>query len=266
MAQSDLHTDPENYEAGMGGWSKALADKFLEFIGGIKEKNRVLDVGCGTGSLTSRIAAIYKPLEVIGIDPSTGYVNYARAHNSYPHIKFEIGTAQKLPYSDGSFDCCLASLIIQFVPDAIAAAKEMKRVTKPHGIVATCMWDNSGGLELAERFWRAALAADPEAKLPSPNQYGSSSALSELWTSAGLTAVTTDALVISIEFSSFEHLWEVHTKTQGPAKPYISSLSEDRRHLLKERLRDDLLKGRRDGSVRLHAQAWAVRGLVPVQQ
>lgn len=68
MAQSDLHTDPENYEAGMGGWSKALANKFLEFIGGIKEKTRVLDVGCGTGSLTSRIAAIYKPSEVTGTE------------------------------------------------------------------------------------------------------------------------------------------------------------------------------------------------------
>lgn len=83
---------------------------------------------------------------------------------------------------------------------------------------------------------------------------------------AGMGGWSKDALVIPIEFSSFEQLWEVHTKTQGPAKPYISSLSEDRRHVLKERLRNDLLKGRPEGSVRLHAQAWAVRGLVPVQQ
>jgi hypothetical protein len=157
----------------------------------------------------------------------------------------------------------LASLIVQFVPDPHAAAKEMKRVTRAGGIIATCMWDNSGGLELAKRFWDAVLAVDPRAKLPRPNYYGSSAALSNLWMTAGLTEVTTDALVIPIEFSSFRHLWEVHTKTQGPAKPYLSSLSEERRALVKDRLRNDLLEGRADGAIRLQAKAWAVRGLVP---
>jgi SAM-dependent methyltransferase len=154
--------------------------------------------------------------------------------------------------------------MIQFVPDAPAAVKEMKRVTKPGGIVATCIWDNAGGMELAERFWNAAVAVDPEAKRPTPRRYGSSAALSELWTGAPLTAVATDPLLIRIEFTSFEALWEVQTKAQGPTKPYISSLSENRRFLLKERLRTDLLEDRTDEPITLHAKAWAVRGLVPV--
>ena len=58
--ETDLHTDANKYHAGMGGWSKTLAPLFIEFIGGIKEGYRVLDVGCGTGSLTFIIAETTK--------------------------------------------------------------------------------------------------------------------------------------------------------------------------------------------------------------
>jgi hypothetical protein len=66
-----------------------------------------------------------------------------------------------------------------------------------------------------------------------------------------------------MEFSSFEDLWRIQSNAQGPVKPYISSLSEDRRQVLKERLRTDILGNRPDGSIKLRAKAWAVRGAVP---
>ena len=264
MAQlPNLHTDASKYQAGMGGWSKTLAPLLLEFIGDIKEGDHVLDVGCGTGSLTFTIADTTKASKIVGIDPSVGYLEYARAHNTHSHITFELGDAQKLPYDDDSFDCCVSSLMMQFVPDAPKAAKEMRRVTKEGGIVATCMWDNSGGLELSERFWDAAIAVDPGAKRPGHSRYGSPGALSELWTATGFTNVETKALVIPMEFSCFEDLWRIQSNAQGPAKPYISSLSEGRRQVLKEGLRAEILGNRLDGPFTLQAKAWAVRGLVP---
>jgi hypothetical protein len=66
-----------------------------------------------------------------------------------------------------------------------------------------------------------------------------------------------------MEFSSFEDLWRMQSNRQGTAKLYISSLSEDRRMILKERLRTDILGNRPDGSIKLRAKAWAVRGVVP---
>ena len=63
--------------------------------------------------------------------------------------------------------------MIQFVSAADAATREMRRVTKTRGTVATCVWDNSGGMELAERFWDAAIAIDPEAKRTGNSRYGS---------------------------------------------------------------------------------------------
>jgi SAM-dependent methyltransferase len=260
---ANLHTDADKYQAGMGGWSKTLAPLFIEFIRAIKEGDRVLDVGCGTGSLTFTIAHKTKASTVVGIDPSVGYVEYARAHNTHSHVTFEIGDAQKLPYENGSFDSCVSSLMIQFVSDAQAAAREMRRVTKKGGTVATCMWDNSGGMELSERFWDAAVAVDSGAKRPGYSPYGSETGLSDLWTATGFANVQTRALVIPMEFSSFEDFWQRHSNSQGPPKPYISSLSEDRRQLLQERLRTDILGNCPDGSITLRAKAWAVRGIVP---
>jgi SAM-dependent methyltransferase len=128
--EPNLHTDADKYQGGMGSWSKTLAPLFIEFIDGIKEGDRVLDIGCGTGSLTFTIADTTKALTVVGIDPSVGYLEYARSHNKHSHVSFEIGDAQQLPYDNGSFDCCVSSLMIQFVSDADTAAREMGRVTK----------------------------------------------------------------------------------------------------------------------------------------
>jgi SAM-dependent methyltransferase len=261
--EPSLHTDANKYQAGMGGWSKTLAPLFIEFISTIKEGDRVLDVGCGTGSLTFTIAETTKASTIVGIDPSVGYVEYARAHNTYSHVSFEIGDAQKLPYDTGSFDCCVSSLMIQNVSDAHTAVSEMGRVTKKRGTVATCVWDNSGGMELAERFWNAATAVDPGAKRTGDRRYVSPSALSALWNATGFANVETRALVIPMEFTSFEDLWRIQSNAQGPPKIYISSLSEDRRQVLKERLRTDILGSRPDGSITLRAKAWAVRGVVP---
>jgi hypothetical protein len=73
----------------------------------------------------------------------------------------------------------------------------------------------------------------------------------------------TRALVIPMEFSSFDDFWSRLSNSQGPPKLYISSLSEDRRQALKERLRGDILENRFDGPFTLKAKAWAVRGTVP---
>ena len=58
----NLHTDADKYQAGMGSWSKTLAPFFIEFMDGIKKRDRILDIVCGTGSLTFTIADTTKAL------------------------------------------------------------------------------------------------------------------------------------------------------------------------------------------------------------
>jgi len=250
------------YEQRMGTWSKLLAPLFVEFVG---VQDEVLDVGCGTGSLTFTAAENQRITKIVGLDSSTGFIEYARSRNLDPRVTFEVGNAQSLPFPDDCFDRCLSSLVISFIPDAPQAVREMKRVTKPGGVVATCMWDNGGGMEGFQVIWDAAIALDRGAErfrekhLP----LGSSDELSSLWSSAGLRNIETRELVIPLEFASFDDLWGPSVDGQGPMGAYLAGLSENNRGTLNERLRQNLFGSRPNGPFTLTAKAWAVRGVVP---
>jgi ubiquinone/menaquinone biosynthesis C-methylase UbiE len=62
----------EAYEVMMGRWSRQLAPLFVKFVG-VRDGENVLDVGCGTGSLSATLARVTKTSEIVGIDPSKGF-------------------------------------------------------------------------------------------------------------------------------------------------------------------------------------------------
>ena len=252
----------EAYEVMMGRWSRQLAPLFVEFAG-VRDGDSVLDVGCGTGALSATLARVTGASKIVGIDPSTGFIEYARTQVADPRVTFELGDAQDLPYSDGSFDRCMALLIVNFVPDAPKAANEMRRVTKPGGIVATTMWEGSRAHELTGRFWDAAVVVDPTAKRPAERQgsYGFAAALSDLWKGAGLTEIEVTDLTMPCQFSSFGDYWLPVREGQGPSGAYLARLSEDHQAALREQLQQNVLGDCPDGPFTLQAKAWAVKGI-----
>jgi SAM-dependent methyltransferase len=205
--------------------------------------------------------------KIVGIDPSNGFIEYARTQIADPRVTFEVGDAQALPYPDQSFDRSMALLIVNFIPDAPKAAKEMRRVTKSGGVVATTMWDGSRANELQNCLWDAAIAIDPTVKRPFEGRgsYGSAEALSGLLTGAGLTDIEVTDLTMPCQFSSFDELWQRYLggSSAGPSGIYVAGLTEDRREAVKQRLRQDVLRGGTDGPFTLRAKAWAVRSVVP---
>jgi len=252
----------EAYERQRGRSSKLLAPLFVDFVG---VRGEVLDVGCGTGALTFAIAKIPRYQRSFGLDLSHAFLAYARSKTDDPRFRFEQGDAQKLPFPDDAFDCCLALLVVGFVPDAPKAAREMRRVTRPRGIVATAWWDNSVGNELNQSLWNAASSLDPKGPQISSGLgfYGTADALSSLWSSARLTNVEVKNIIFPCGFDSFNDYWQPLTEGQGPDGNYIRGLSEDQRTALRERLRQNLFGNRADGPFVLQAKAWAVRGVVP---
>jgi ubiquinone/menaquinone biosynthesis C-methylase UbiE len=253
----------EAYEVMMGRWSRQLAPLFVEFVG-VLDGEKVLDVGCGTGSLSATLASVTGASKIVGIDPSHGFIEYARTQIADPRVNFEVGDAQNLPYPNDSFDRAMALLVVNFIPDALKAAKEMRRVTKSGGVVATTMWDGRAN-ELNVCLWKAALAIDPAAKRPAEmrRSYGSAEALSDLWKEAGLTDLTVTGLAIACQFSSFDEMWQRYLTGEGPGSAYVVALKEDRREALRQQLRHDVLRGGADGPFTLQAKAWAVCGIVP---
>ena len=111
--------NPDAYEQVMGRWSRRLAPLLIRF-GGLSDNDRVLDVGCGTGSLAFALPEIANVANVTGIDLTEPYVEFARARNADPRISFQQADARALPFEDDSFDRAFSMLVLQFIPDAAA--------------------------------------------------------------------------------------------------------------------------------------------------
>jgi ubiquinone/menaquinone biosynthesis C-methylase UbiE len=105
---------------------------------------RVLDVGCGTGSLTFTLPEIASVASVTGVDLTEPYVEFARARNTDPRISFQPADARALPFGDKSFHRAFSMLVLQFIPDAPRAVAEMHRVVRPGGTVTAAVWDALG--------------------------------------------------------------------------------------------------------------------------
>jgi SAM-dependent methyltransferase len=148
------------YEPYVGRWSRLVAHQFVAWLG-VPPNKDWLDVGSGTGALCEVILANAAPSQVTGVDPSDGFVSFARHKVTDQRAAFQIGDAQKLPLADSSFDATVAGLVINFITDQPKAVSEMKRVTRALGVVGAYVWDYAGKMQMMRHFWDAAVAMDP---------------------------------------------------------------------------------------------------------
>jgi SAM-dependent methyltransferase len=223
---------------------------------------RWLDVGCGTGALTQTILNDYQPAAVRGVEKSEGFLATARARVNDPRASFEQGDARALPVPEAAYDAIVSGLVLNFVPEPERALAAMARAARPTAVIAAYVWDYAQKMELMRYFWDAAIALDPAAAdldegprfpLCHPD------ALQHLWQATGLTRVETRGIEIDTRFVNFDDYWSPFLGGQGPGPAYAMSLSDDRRAALREHLRTALPTAP-DGSIRLMARAWAVKG------
>jgi SAM-dependent methyltransferase len=262
--EAKMFSASNNYERFMGRWSRLLAPMLIEFAG-VRDSDKVLDVGTGTGSLASALAASRPASEIIGIDPSKGFIQFAAKQGNADRVRFEVGDAQALRFPNASFDHAMALLVMNFIPDHMKALSEMQRVTRPQGVVSACVWDYDDGMQMLRIFWDEVVALDPAAapkderhmKLSREGQLG------QLWRKANLVNVQERPMSIDQTFASFSDYWEPFLTGAGPGGAYVVSLSEPRRRELETRLRKRLLDGRDDGAFTLLGRVWCVRGEVP---
>ena len=85
----------EAYEQRMGRWSRQLAPLFVDFVG-VRDGEKVLDAGCGTGSLSATLAKVTGASKIVGIDPSKGFIEYARMQVADPRVIFEKSPTPKI--------------------------------------------------------------------------------------------------------------------------------------------------------------------------
>ena len=254
------------YEPFMGRWSRRLAPLFVDFVG-VQDGESVLEIGSGTGALTSAIVDARPKAHVTGVDPAQDYVSAARQRLPRRGIRFVVGDARALDFSDGTFDRAVSLLALNFVPDPAQALAEQIRVTRPGGLIAAAVWDYGDGMQMLRIFWEEAAANDPAADARDERHMPlcRHSQLSALWLSHGMLAVGERPLTIEQPFASFEDYWTPFLGGQGPAGAYVAGLAPAARDRLCDRLRRRLTggDGNGDGRLVLTARAWAVKGYSP---
>jgi len=257
-------TDPDIYERFMGRWSARMADPFLTFAG-VESGQRVLDVGCGTGTIT--LALAQRGCTAVGVDASEPYLAGARHLRSHSAITYEHGDAQSLAHATASFDASVSLLAIDVIPAPEKVAAEMRRVTRPGGVVACGTFDFRGGnsafqmlLDIGAVFddgfrtLREYLLSRP---LVGPNGQA------ELWRRTGFTEVVEVPIVVSFDYESWDDYWV--SQATGPTRTAqrLKAMPAHRRDEIQHHVRLAYLIGMPDGPRSYTHIIRAVRGIVP---
>ena len=254
------------YEQLMGRWSQKLAPLFIDFAR-VADGEKILDVGCGTGSLTFALAGAADLDEIAAIDYSPVFVEEAIRRNTDPRIKVRQADACALPFEGATFDRALALLVLHFVPEAGKAVAEMRRVVRSGGVVAAAVWDRLGGMPgmrmmidtvaaLSEggRQLRARYCFQP---MMQPGE------LKRTFVDEGLVDITEMQLMIRMDYQCFDDYWAPIAAGEGPLGKYVATLDTVERARTEVAMRDAYEAGRPDGPRSFANVAWTCRGIVP---
>jgi SAM-dependent methyltransferase len=243
------------YDRFMGRYSVQLAPQLAD-LAGVHADQRVLDVGCGPGALTTELVERLQPNNVAAVDPSPSFV--AATRERHPGVDVRQAPAEELPFLDASFDAAIAQLVVHFMKDPVTGLGEMARVTRSGGTVAACVWDFAGDRSPLTPFWRAVRELDGNTEDESHLPGVRAGHLAELFTQAGLRDVEDTEIEAAVTYTSFEEWWAPYTRGVGPAGGYVAKLDPARRRELEHRCRQLLP----EPPFTLTAIAWAARAPV----
>lgn len=176
---------------------------------------QVLDVGCGTGEITARLAATFPRATLVGVDLEEPHLQRARKRCAAfgSRTRFQIGDALALPFDGEQFDLVVCRHLLQAVPDAGKVLSEIRRVLRPGGrahLLAEdygMLWCHPTSLD-SDGFWQRI-----------PPQYGAAIGcelhvgrkLFTLLTDLGMTDIRADHVAVDtlrVDRNVFANIWE----------------------------------------------------------
>ncbi|MET7984461.1 MULTISPECIES: class I SAM-dependent methyltransferase [unclassified Streptomyces] len=118
---------------------RTAANSAAYLLGSLKPHMKILDIGCGPGTITADLAERVPDGHVTGVDHAPGILDQARrtaAERGLRNVEFAVADVHALDYPDDTFCVVHAHQVLQHVGDPVQALREMRRVTKPGGLIA----------------------------------------------------------------------------------------------------------------------------------
>lgn len=191
---------------------------------GIKPGQKILDVACGNGNLSFPAAQAGAVVTGVDIAPNLILQAKQRAENEGLNITFEEGDAERLPYSDASFEIAVSMFGAMFAPRPELVVSELLRVTASGGTLAMANWTKESFI--GEMFKTIAGFVPPPAIMPSPLLWGDEAIIRERFKEA--KNIATERQSITFEFDMPpEEVVSFWREYYGPTQRAFAALDGD---------------------------------------
>jgi ubiquinone/menaquinone biosynthesis C-methylase UbiE len=258
------------------GWRKwdELMMQFLQPMGDeivrlIKPGGQdvILDVASGTGEPGLTIASMLKGGKVVITDLSDDMLKIARDHaakRGITNIETRACDVCELPFADNTFDAISCRFGFMFFPDMLLAAKEMTRVLKPGGRIATAVWNGP-----EKNFWVTAIGGTinrnmqltpPPPEAPGMFRCAKSGLIQDLFRQAGLKNTTEKEVAGRLNCGSADKYWTMMTEVAAPFVSALSKADDAMKKKIKEEVYQVLNEKYPDGKVNIDASALIIYG------
>lgn len=227
----------------------------------------VLDIAAGTGEPGLTIATMLNGGKVVITDLSEAMLDIARehaAHRGITNIETRACDVCELPFDDNTFDAVSCRFGFMFFPDMLMAAKEMIRVLKPGGRLATAVWYGP-----EKNFWVTATmhAIQKNMELPAPPpgapgmfRCAKDGLMVDLFSQAGLKHVSQTEVAGKLDAKTADRYWEMMNEISAPVVGAMSKADEGTKEKIKQDVFESLHRKYPDGNVQIDSSALVIYG------
>jgi ubiquinone/menaquinone biosynthesis C-methylase UbiE len=258
------------------GWKKwdELTMRFLkpmgdEIISRIDpaDGDIILDIAAGTGEPGLTIASMIPHSKVVITDLAEGMLDVARenaAKRGLGNVEFKVADVSALPFDDNTFDAISCRMGYMFFPDMALATREMVRVLKPGGRIATSVWNIP-----SKNFWVTSMMSTinkniempaPPAGAPGMFRCAESGMITDLFAEAGLTNIIETEIDERLLLGPAETFWNFHTDVAAPVVAALNKADEAMKDKIKRELFELLYSKYTEGKIYLDYSAKIISG------
>ncbi len=245
---------------------KPMGDEIIRLLNP-KDADVVLDIAAGTGEPGLTIATMLKDGKVIITDLSDEMLEIARENatkRGINNIETRVCDVCELPFADNTFDAISCRFGFMFFPDMLLAAKEMVRVLKPGGKIATSVWNVPD-----KNFWVTAIGSTinknmqlppPPPEAPGMFRCAKSGLIQDLFQQVGLKNTSEKEVTGKLNSGTTDVYWNMMTEVAAPFVAALSKADDAMKEKIKREVYQVVNQKYPDGKIMIDASALVIYG------